>query len=158
MAELDTGSVSSDHDMVMAREIDAPRERVFDAFTDRQHIGQWWGPNGFTTTTDEMDVRVGGAWRFTMHGADGTDYLNVIQYTTVERPARLCYEHGDDKSPHFRTEVSLEEQGGATLVTLRLICKTAQQLEEMTKFGAEEGGNQTLERLGRYLAGYGSEM
>jgi uncharacterized protein YndB with AHSA1/START domain len=158
MADLDAGSGSSDRDMVISRRIDAPRASVFDAFTDRARIGQWWGPNGFTTATDEMDVRVGGVWRFTMQGADGLEYRNLIQYTKVERPARLCYEHGDEVSPHFRTEVSFEEQGDATLVTLRLICKAAQQLEEMKKFGAEEGGNQTLERLERYLAGYGSEM
>jgi uncharacterized protein YndB with AHSA1/START domain len=158
MAELDAGMDTSDREMLISRQIDAPRERVFDAFTDREHIGQWWGPNGFTTTTEVMQVSVGGEWRFTMHGADGTDYRNVIQYTEVERPARLCYEHGDDASPHFRTEVGFEEQGGGTRVTLHLFCKTARQLEEMKKYGAEEGGQQTLERLDRYLAGYGSEM
>jgi uncharacterized protein YndB with AHSA1/START domain len=158
MAELDAGGGPAGREMVIARHIDAPRGRVFDAFTDRAHIGQWWGPNGFTTVTDEMEVWVGGVWRFTMSGADGTDYRNLIRYTTVERPARLCYEHGEDESPHFRTEVAFDEQGGGTLVTLRLVCKTAQQLEEMKKSGAEEGGKQTLERLERYLAGYGSEM
>jgi uncharacterized protein YndB with AHSA1/START domain len=158
MKDLDAGGGTAGREMIISRKIGAPRDSVFDAFTDRAHIGQWWGPNGFTTTTDEMDVRVDGEWRFTMHGADGTDYINVIRYTTVERPARLCYEHGDDKSPHFRTEISFDEQGTDTLVTLKLMCTTEQQLEEMKKFGAEEGGKQTLERLERYLAGYGSEM
>jgi uncharacterized protein YndB with AHSA1/START domain len=158
MAELDAGGGTAGREMVISRNIGAPRERVFDAFTDRAHIGQWWGPNGFTTTTDEMEVRVGGVWRFTMSGADGTQYRNLVRYTAVDRAARLCYEHGDDTSLHFRTEVAFDEQGGETRVTLRLICKTAQQLEEMKKFGAEEGGQQTLERLERYLAGFGSEM
>jgi uncharacterized protein YndB with AHSA1/START domain len=158
MAAGDAMGDGADREMIISRLVEAPPGRVFDAFTDRAHIGQWWGPNGFTTTTDAMDVRVGGEWRFTMHGADGTDYRNVIRYTELERPGRLCYEHGDDASPHFRTEVSFDEQGGATRVTLHLFCKTARQLEEMKKYGAEEGGQQTLERLGRYLAGYGSEM
>jgi uncharacterized protein YndB with AHSA1/START domain len=158
MAELDAGVGTANFQLVMARNLAAPRERVFDAFTDRAHIGQWWGPNGFATTVDEMEVRPGGVWRFTMQGADGAGYRNQVRYTAVERPARLCYEHGDDASPHFTTEVLFEEQGSGTRVTLRVFCKTAAQLEEMKQAGAEEGGNQTLERLDRYLAGYGSEM
>jgi uncharacterized protein YndB with AHSA1/START domain len=158
MQDLDAGSSTSGHELIVSARIDAPRERVFDAFTDRAHIGQWWGPNGFTTTIHEMEVVEGGVWRFMMHGPDGTDYPNRIDYVEVKRPARLCYEHGDDASPHFRTEVTFEEQGGATVVRFHLMCRTQQQLDDMKKFGAVEGGNQTLERLGRYLAGYGSEM
>jgi uncharacterized protein YndB with AHSA1/START domain len=158
MAEIDAGMHTSDREMIISRLVDAPRERVFDAFTDREHIGQWWGPNGFATTTDAMDVSAGGVWRFTMHGADGTEYRNVIGYTRVERPAVLRYEHGDDAGPQFSVEVGFALQGLATMVTLHMFCRTAQQLEEMKKYGAEEGGQQTLERLDRYLAGYGSEM
>ena len=54
---------TADREIVGKRVFDAPRELVFDAFTDPEHIGQWWGPNGFTTTTFEMDVRPGRAWR-----------------------------------------------------------------------------------------------
>jgi uncharacterized protein YndB with AHSA1/START domain len=158
MAELDAGVGTANLQLVMARNLAAPPERVFDAFTDRAHIGQWWGPNGCTTTVDEMEVRPGGVWRFTMQGADGSSYRNQVRYIAVERPARLCYEHGDGTSPHFTTEMSFEEQGSGTRVTLRFVCKTAAQLEEMKQSGVEEGGNQTLERLERYLAGYGSEM
>jgi uncharacterized protein YndB with AHSA1/START domain len=157
MAEQDAGS-GLDCEMVVRRMVDAPQDRVFDAFTDRAHIGQWWGPNGFSADTGEMDVRVGGAWRFTMQGADGSEYRNVVRYTAVEPPSRLCFEHGDDVSVQFRAEVSFEGQGGATLVTLRVVCDTARQLQDMKTAGAEEGARQTLERLGRYLAGYGSEM
>jgi uncharacterized protein YndB with AHSA1/START domain len=127
-------------------------------FTDARHIGQWWGPNGFTSTIDEMDVCEGGVWRFTMHGPDGVDYRNRIDYTEVRRPQRLCYEHGDDASPHFRTEATFMEQGSATGVTLRMLCRTPEQLAEMKRLGAVEGGNQTLERLQRYLDGYDGEM
>lgn len=62
---------------------------MFEAFTDASAISNWWGPNGFRTTTASKDVRVGGAWVFTMHGPDGTDLPNHVLYTDVrgERPS-----------------------------------------------------------------------
>lgn len=71
---------TADREIVITRVFDAPREQVFDAWTDSEHVSQWWGPNGFTTTTHEMDVRPGGVWRFIMHGPDGVDYKNRIVY------------------------------------------------------------------------------
>jgi uncharacterized protein YndB with AHSA1/START domain len=65
--------------------------RVFDAWTDPKQITQWWGPAGFTTTTDEMGVKPGGVWRFVMHGPDGTDYKNKIVFIEVVRLERLVY-------------------------------------------------------------------
>lgn len=68
------------------RTIDAPRDLVFDAWTDPAHVGQWWGPDGFTTTTHEIDIRPGGVWRFTMHGPDGVDYPNEIAFEEIVPP------------------------------------------------------------------------
>jgi uncharacterized protein YndB with AHSA1/START domain len=100
-------------EIVITREIAAPRELVFDAWTDPKHVGHWWSPNGFTTTTHEMDVRPGGVWRFIMHGPDGVDYPNRIVYQEVVRPERLVYVHGGDnpaESPDFHTTVTFEER------------------------------------------------
>ena len=72
------------NEIVMTRLIKAPRERVFDAWIDPAHIGEWWGPNGFSITTEAMHVELGGVWRFVMHGPDGTDYPNVIIYSEHE--------------------------------------------------------------------------
>ena len=70
---------------------------MFKVWTDPQHLAHWWGPDGFTLTTREMDVRPGGVWRFIMHGPDGTDYKNRIVYTEVSPPGRLVYKHaGED--------------------------------------------------------------
>lgn len=158
MEGLDAASGAAERELVIARTIDAPRERVFDAWCDPAHIGQWWGPNGFSTDVGHMDVRPGGEWRFTMYGPDGSEYRNRIVYAEVDRPGRLCYAQGDDAGSRFEAEVTFGEQGGGTLVTLRLICQSAQQRAEMERSGAMEGARQTLERLERYLAGYGSEM
>jgi uncharacterized protein YndB with AHSA1/START domain len=80
---------SADREIVITRLIDAPPERVFDAWTDAAQVVQWWGPRGFTATTHKMDVRPGGVWRFVMHGPDGRDYQNKITYLEVVRPERL---------------------------------------------------------------------
>src|ERR1700752_4973164 len=67
-------SATADREIVISRVISAPRELVFEAFTEVRHLSQWWGPEGFTTTTRSFEFRVGGEWDFVMHGPDGTDY------------------------------------------------------------------------------------
>src|SRR5947207_1650819 len=62
---------ASDRELVTTRVLDAPRERVFTAFSEAQHLMQWWGPDGFTNTFHEFDLRAGGPWRYTMHGPNG---------------------------------------------------------------------------------------
>ena len=68
----------AERSLVFDRRLRAPRELVFRAWTENRHIGEWWGPDGLTTTTREMDVRPGGVWQFTMHGPDGTDYVERL--------------------------------------------------------------------------------
>ena len=85
--------MAKDNEIVIQRTFDQPRERVFEAFIDPETIVEWWGPNGFSITTESMDVKVGGEWVFTMHGSDGTDYPNKIIYTAIQSPEKLAYEH-----------------------------------------------------------------
>jgi uncharacterized protein YndB with AHSA1/START domain len=85
--------------IIFNREFDAPRDLVWQAWTDPKHIVHWWGPNGFTNTIHAMDVRPGGVWRFIMHGPDGTDYPNKIIYREVVKPERLVYDHSGDDNP-----------------------------------------------------------
>src|SRR5215469_11779411 len=72
--------------IVTTRIIDAPRTLVFEAWTDPKHLAQWWGPNGFSTTTSSFDMRPGGVWRFVMHGPDGRDYQNHVTFEEVVKP------------------------------------------------------------------------
>ncbi len=146
--------VTSNREIVVTRHITAPRDLVFGMFTDASHVGNWWGPNGFTTTTHEMDVCPGGKWRYTMHGPDGADYPNRMNYSEVVRPERLAYFHdgdeGGDPAHAFHGEITFTEHADGTLVRLRLICRDVEQAEALKKFGAPEGGNQTLARLDAY--------
>lgn len=147
---------TGDREIVISRSYDAPRELVFAAWTEPDRIGRWWGPDGFTTTTYEMDFRPGGSWRFTMHGPDGTDYPNRIAYTSIKKNDSLKYDHyghedGENDPPHFKSTVTFEDRGGTTRVTLRMLFPTKEARDETVAFGAVEGGKQTLGRLAAYL-------
>lgn len=142
--------------LVITRTFDAPRARVWEAWTNPEKIVQWWGPNGFTNTLHEMDVRAGGLWRHTMHGPDGTDYPNKVVYLEVEKPLRLVYSHGGecDASPcQFHVTVTFEETGtDKTTVTLCMLFETQEQRDETARKGATEGAEQTFARLAQLLA------
>lgn len=144
----------SEREIVVTRVIDASRERVFDAFTDPKQVGHWYGPNGFTITTHEMDVRPGGVWRFIMHAPDGTDFDNHNDYIEVRRPDRLVFMHGSrkDDPEAFHSTVTFTDQGGKTLVTMRLLFNTKQQKDHTVGFGAVELGGQTLSKLAAFVA------
>ena len=60
------GSAAADREIVVSRVVGAPRERVFEAFTEVRHLSRWWGPEGFTTTTRAFEFRVGGVWGISM--------------------------------------------------------------------------------------------
>ena len=141
--------------IVMTRTFDAPRTLVFKAWTDPQHIGNWWGPQGFTVTTHAIDIRPGGVWSFTLHGPDGVDYPNWIVYEEITAPERLVYRHGEtaaDDPEQFHVTVTFAEQAGRTLLTMNMLFSTAAERERTVGFGAIELGQQTLGRLAEHLA------
>ena len=155
MTSQTSRSSTADREIVTTRLIDAPRELVYEAWTNPEHVGHWFGPDGFTIATSSMDVRPGGQWVFVMHGPDGTDWPNVITYEEVTSPSRLVYLHGDDKEPDmFHNTVTFEDEGGKTALTMRAVFKTAAAREFVVRErGAIEGGKQTIAKLARYVEG-----
>jgi len=144
------GMAIAEREIVVTRVYAAPRELVWRTWTEPQHVVHWWGPDGFSLTIHEMDVRPGGLWNFHMHGPDGADYLNHIVYVEVAKPDRLVYDHGP--TPRFRSTVTFDEQGGKTAVSMRSIFETVADYERAVNvFHAIEGGKQTLGRLAEYL-------
>ncbi len=151
-------TVASDRELVISRVFDAPRELVFSAWTDSRHVAEWWGPNGFTTTVQEMDVRPGGVWRFVMHAPNGEDYPNRVVFRDVTPPERLVYVHGSDDpddDASFEATVTFDDEAGKTRLTLRQTYATAEQREFAAReFHAVEMGHQSLARFGEFLASY----
>src|SRR3954470_13356885 len=146
---------SADREIVAVRVFDAPRELVWKLWTDPHHVAQWWGPNGFTNTIHEMDVRPGGVWRFVMHGPDGTDYQNKITFVEIIEQQRIVYKHGGDRGPedrdvepvNFQVTVTFEPEGAdRTRLNMRMVFPSAAAKNfTVEKYGAIEGQRQTLD-------------
>jgi uncharacterized protein YndB with AHSA1/START domain len=148
-------SEASDRDIVVSRVIGASRELVFEAFTELRHLSRWWGPTGFTTTTRSFEFRVGGVWDFLLHGPDGTDYPEWITWTEIRPPERIAMLHGEfrDDPNAFESVLTFAPDGAATRIELRTVFRTKEQRDEaVEKYGAVEGGQQTLGNLAAYVA------
>lgn len=144
-----------DREIVLSRVIAAPRERVFEAWTDPGQIVQWFGPDGFRVETLECDIRPGGRWRFVFTGPDGTRWDNRMVFLRIEAPTLIEMEHGadrDDDPGRFHVTVTLDAQSdGKTVLTLRQLHPTREQRDAGIGFGAVEFGYQTLGKLARHL-------
>jgi uncharacterized protein YndB with AHSA1/START domain len=142
--------------IIGTRVFDAPRELVFAAFSDPKHLAQWWGPDGFTTTTSAFEFRAGGVWRFVMHGPDGRDYQNRVMFDVIEPPSRLVYRHTGDADVEpvkFTQNLTFEDLGGGkTRLTWHGTFETAQARAHVIKqYGADKGLVQTMARLAQFV-------
>ena len=165
MAEHGTG-VKTEDELVIERVFEAPRELVWQAWTDPEHFVQWWGPDGFTTPYCTIDLRVGGHMRFCMSSPEYGDFWAGGVFYEIDPPSRLVYgdyftdEQGNRVSPaHYNlspdfpeetlTTVTFEELGASrTRMTLR------QALSSLVaeQSGTLEGWGQSFDRLAAYLA------
>jgi uncharacterized protein YndB with AHSA1/START domain len=146
---------TADREIVISRVIDAPRELVFEAFTEVRHLSRWWGPEGFTTTTRAFEFCAGGEWDFVMHGPDGTDYQEWITWTEIAPPDRIALVHGESRSdPNaFESLITFAPDGALTRVEMRTLFPTKELRDEAAeKYHAIESGEQTLGNLAAYVA------
>ncbi len=155
--ESQVANGTADREILISRIVNAPRELVWQAMTDPHHIVHWWGPRGFSTTIEEMDVRPGGVWSQVMHGPDGANYPNRSVFTEVLKPERISFSQagrreGGPGTEHKSTWLFEALEEGKTKVTIHMIFPSAAAREMVVReFGAIEGGKQTLERLSEHL-------
>jgi uncharacterized protein YndB with AHSA1/START domain len=139
-----------DREIVTKRVFDAPRELLFQAWTDPDHLAHWWGPKGFRNTFHEFDLRPGGEWRFTMHGPDGVDYQNESVFVEIAKPERVVFDHL--KPMHkFRVTATFVEQAGKTEVAFRMRFESPAECAKVKGF-VVEANEQNLDRLEAELA------
>ena len=146
---------TADREIVISQVIGAPRELVFEAFTQVRHLSRWWGPEGFSTTTRSFEFRVGGAWDFVMHGPDGTDYQEWITWREIVPPERIALLHGEsrDDPDAFESVLAFEPAGDETRIVMRTVFPSKELRDEaVQKYHAIEGGEQTLRNLAAYVA------
>ena len=142
-------------ELVMTRTFDAPRALVFEAWTERQHLERWQGaPQGFTVTTEQVDIRPGGAFRICMRSPEGVDHWLQGVYREVVAPERLVFTHtwlDAERKPTTETLVTITfaERGGKTDLTLS---QSGFKSEE-SRAGHEGGWASTFDRLAEYLDG-----
>jgi uncharacterized protein YndB with AHSA1/START domain len=144
---------TAEREIVVTRLFDAPRELVFAAFTEREHVVNWWVPSG--TTIHEYNGKPGGQWRYSMPGPEGEQYQFKVKFILIDQPTRLVYDYGEDTvdAPEpVRTTVTFAEESGRTRVTLQLMFATVAAREEAAQYGAAAGAQQALRSLADYLA------
>lgn len=152
-AGLDSLAGVAERIMVLQRVIRAPRSKVWGAWMNPETLPQWWGPDDYSCRTKRIDLRSGGEWLFDMIAPDGTVFPNHHLYHEVRPEERIAYTllWGENGPKHADARVSLDEEDGATKVTLSMIFSTAAEYQQAKGFGAVELGLQTLGKLERFI-------
>lgn len=140
-------------ELLLTRVFDAPRRLVFAAWTDPVHTARWWGPQGFSTISCDMDVRPGGAWRRCMRSPENTEHCARGVYREIVAPERLVFtyawEDAAGNSGHeMLVTVTFEDVGGRTRLTLH----QAVFESEAARDSHRAGWSSCLERFAEYLA------
>jgi uncharacterized protein YndB with AHSA1/START domain len=151
-----TAVYSEGGDLTFERTFDAPRDKVWKAFTDPEAIPHWWGKHGTTTIVEEMDVRQGGKWRYVNHAGDRDDVAFYGEYLEVDPPKSFKWTFMFDVEgvgPMGGPETYIfEEVGGKTKVISTGHMGSVEVLEGALSTGMVEGGLETWDRLAALLA------
>ena len=158
--------IAPERTLVTIRVFDAPRERVYKAWTDPKQVARWFPPEGFTAPVCELDVRVGGKIRIDMKGPEGEPFKGQIfpgrgVYREVVPNERLAFtmapEIGDRVLPTVLMTVLFEDQGAKTKLTIHQTLETVEDYEKMVKTGMREGIAESLGKLAGVLSGRSSD-
>jgi uncharacterized protein YndB with AHSA1/START domain len=147
----ETALETADREIVSSRVINAPQQKVFEAFRNPDILARWWGPEGFTNTFQTFDFRPGGTWEFIMHGPDGTDYPNKCVFAEIVVPERVVFDHV--VPPVFRMTVTFEKAGQSdkTRVGFRMLFESADICKQL-KGICIPANEQNFDRLEAVLA------
>ncbi len=142
---------STDRELIVEKLLDAPIDLVWDAWTNPDHIKNWWGPEGFKNTIHKMEPKPGGEWQLVMHGPDGKDYKNRSVFKEIIKHKRIVFDHVS--GPKYAATISFTPQGNKTQLHWKMVFETAEQFEQVVKvFRADEGLRQNVIKLAQYLA------
>jgi uncharacterized protein YndB with AHSA1/START domain len=140
----------TDRAIVTTRVFGVPRDRLFNAWADPEYLAQWWGPRGFTNSFEEFDFRPQGAWRFVMHGPDGTNYPNKCVFVEIVRSERIVLRHLEPMH-EFQVTADFEALNGATRLTFRMLFDSAEECDKVRGY-VIEANEQNFDRLETVLA------
>lgn len=157
-----------DREILLTRVFHAPRELVWTAWTQPEHVAQWWGPKGFNTRVDELDLRPGGTWRYVMIGPDGAEYPVKGVFREVVPPERIVTSDEFDKKYEppeagdlprgIVLTATFDDLGGKTRLTLSIMHPSAEDRRKHEKMGVVPGWNSSFDCLDEHLAKLQPEM
>jgi uncharacterized protein YndB with AHSA1/START domain len=153
-----TATPASDRELVLTRLIDAPREKLFRAWTEPELMKQWFTPRPWTTPVIEVDLRPGGSNLIVMRGPDGTEFPNRGVYLEIVKNERLVFTDAYIKAwepsekPFFTGIITFEDEGGKTRYTARAVHWTVADREAHEKMGFHEGWGLCADQLAELAA------
>lgn len=167
MADVKVTKDLENKTLLIECEVNAPKEKVWRAYADKEMFEKWWGPEGWETTTKEFDFKPGGRVHYDMKCVDenqgewfGQSSWGLMVIESIDEPNNFVYndyfsdEDGniDKEKPAIITTIELSEAGGKTKLVTRASAKTAEQIEELLKMGIVEGFSSQLKKLDQLLA------
>lgn len=148
-------STPTDREIVLRRDFDAPRQAVFAAWTTPDLLRRWFGPHGHTLVECDVDLRVGGRWRYALRGPDGTDMVLRGVYREIDAPSRIVttemFGDGDDPDDPSIATATFDERDGVTTLTVTVVYATKEARDEMVRAGMHVGFGEGLDRLETFL-------
>jgi len=140
-----TISATPDREIASTRIVNAPRELVYAAWSNPNHLKNWWGPAGFTNTFNEFDFRVGGKWSFIMHGPDKGNYPNECEFIQIEQPALIAWKRFT--KPLFQVLAAFEElPNDQTKIVFKMVFDSAEECNKVKGFAGEKN-EENFDRL-----------
>jgi uncharacterized protein YndB with AHSA1/START domain len=143
----------TEREIVLTRVFDAPRPLVFDAFTKPELLERWFGPRGWSLAVCEVDLRVGGRWRFVLRGPDGATMGMGGVYREIVPPERDVHTEAFDDYPGESLVTGVfDEEGGKTTLTATILYPSREVRDAVIESGMEHGAAESYDRLAEYLA------
>jgi uncharacterized protein YndB with AHSA1/START domain len=143
-------ATTADSEIVNTRIINFPIDLVFKAWSDPNHLKNWWGPKGFTNTFNEFDFRVGGKWNFIMHGPDKGNYVNEVEFIKIEKPNLIAWKR--HSKPLFQILATFEEiSDSSTKVVFKMLFSSPEECNKLRPYVVNKN-EENFDRLETELA------
>ena len=140
--------MSNDRTLYTSRTLPFSPKAIYSAFESANLLALWWGPNGFSNTFEIFEFKEGGRWKFTMHGSDGTDYLNESIFEEIVPEQKIVIHH--DCPPNFKLTIELTPDGESTLLTWQQVFDDA-ETAQVVKQRAGTANEENIDKLTRVL-------
>jgi uncharacterized protein YndB with AHSA1/START domain len=138
-------STTPDCEIVSTRIFNYSVEKIFEAWSNPDHLKNWWGPNGFTNTFEEFDFREGGRWKFVMHAPQQGNFQNDVEFVKIEKPNLIAWKRYS--KPLFKIVAAFEELAAEkTKLVFRMVFDTAEESNKLRPFVVDKN-EENFDRL-----------